>query len=62
MQVAGIAGSLVIRLGQEELWTSPEGALWRPRAGRHVASLMDDSGTELDRVEFEVRGKLSSGE
>jgi penicillin-binding protein 1C len=61
MQVAGMGGSLRIRLGQEELKASPEGALWQPRAGRHVASLVDGSGTELDRVEFEVRGKLSLG-
>ena len=58
MQVDGIGGSLLIRLGQEELRASPEGALWQPHAGRHVASLVDGWGTELDRVEFEVRGKL----
>ena len=61
MRVAGIGGSMLIRLDQEELQASSEGALWKPRAGRHVASLVDGSGTELDRVEFEGRGKIGAG-
>jgi penicillin-binding protein 1C len=59
MQVAGIGETLRIRLGQEEVGASPEGALWQPRPGRHVACLIDGSGAELDRVEFEVRGNLN---
>ena len=58
LQVAGARGSLLIRLDQEDLRASPEGALWQPRGGRHVALLVDGAGAELDRVEFEVRGKL----
>ncbi len=57
MQVAGVEESLRIRLEGEELKTSPEGALWKPRPGRHLASLVDASEAELDRVEFEVRGE-----
>ena len=58
MQVAGIGDPLRIRLAEEELTASSEGALWRPRAGQHVMSLVDAGGAELDRVEFEVRGKI----
>jgi len=61
MRVTGAGGPLAIRLGQEELRMSRAGALWQPRPGRHVASLVDGMGAELDRVEFEVRGKLNSG-
>ncbi len=59
MQVAGIRDPLRILLAGEELKVSPEGPLWQPRAGRHVMSLVDSRGAELDRVEFEVRGNLS---
>jgi penicillin-binding protein 1C len=59
IQVAGLGDPLTIRLAGEELTVSPEGALWQPRPGRHAMSLVDASGAELDRTEFEVRGNLS---
>jgi penicillin-binding protein 1C len=56
-QVAGMGRPMWIRIGPEELTAFPDGALWQPCAGRHMAILVNESGAELDRVEFEVRGQ-----
>ena len=61
LQVKSGGESLRILLGREELRASREGALWQPRAGRHAMFLVDESGAELDRVEFEVRARVDAG-
>lgn len=47
---------LAWRLDGEALDLGPEG-LWKPRHGRHRLVLTDGRGEELDRVQFEVRGR-----
>jgi len=55
-QATGLAGPAQWRLNGEALASAGAGAFWSPRPGRFQLSLHDAGGTELDRVEFEVRG------
>ena len=46
------------RLNGEEIGLSDEPMFWVPRSGSHELSLLDQSGTAVDQVRFEVRGAL----
>ena len=46
------------RLNSEEMGPSDEPMFWVPRSGSHVLALLDQSGTAVDQVRFEVRGSL----
>jgi penicillin-binding protein 1C len=46
------------RLDDEEIGVSDQPMFWQPWPGRHELSLVDRSGTAVDRVRFEVRGAL----
>jgi penicillin-binding protein 1C len=55
-QVSGVDGVGLLRLNGEPVAAAQEG-FWSPHAGRYVLTLHDARGRELDRVEFEVRGR-----
>ena len=46
------------RLNDEEIGASDEPMFWVPRPGNHELSLVDQSGTVVDQVRFEVRGTI----
>src|SRR5258708_3797560 len=46
------------RLDDEEIGGSDQPMFWVPWPGSHELSLVDRSGTAVDRVRFEVRGAL----
>ena len=46
------------RLNNEEIGASDEPIFWVPRPGSHELSLVDQSGTAVEQVRFEVRGAL----
>jgi len=46
------------RLNGEEIGLSDEPVFWVPRPGSHELALLDQDGTAVDQVRFEVRGAL----
>ena len=46
------------RLNGEEIGRSDEPVFWVPRPGSHELALLDQDGTSVDQVRFEVRGAL----
>ncbi len=44
------------RLDGEDAGSADRTAFWAPRSGRHELRLVGGDGTEIDRVQFEVRG------
>jgi penicillin-binding protein 1C len=45
-------------LDDEEIGVSDQPIFWVPRPGSHELSIVDQSGTAVDRVRFEVRGSI----